>query len=687
MRGARGSFTRLRHRVTMPGELQNLTMTQERVQTESVSYPTPGDVLDDRYRLDEILNAGGMGVIMRARQLAMDRDVAVKLLLPSKVDRDITRARFEREVHLAKQLTHPNIIRLYDYGKHDKFLYIVMELLEGDDLKGLLRAEAPMPVGRALDIAVQVADALTDAHNRNIVHRDLKPGNIFIQKLGSNRDFVKVLDFGIAKSLDSREFDVTSTGEVSGTVAYIAPEIVQGAIPGKVADVYAVGVLLLEMITGRKVFEGHTVAETLMNHLKRPPRIPPTIANTKLGGVLEIALAKKPEDRYQDAQELLVALNSVVATVSPTLRLSEGEIQAVFGNAPRVDGRTSDDVIPDGGEPNTPNKTQVGYAMTDADPTRITPEDVSREAVQMAEVAPESESKSRTIDPAVMGAGTSAWKIAGVVVAMLIFGAVGGDWLWRNVLSPPQREEKPVTDTPPPAPEPEPIEVSLRSSPPGATVRTADGKTLGKTPLSTPMKEALVLEFEVEGHEVHTEIVDPDESREIEVTLQPLVTGGEVVATASTATQGALAAALVAAEQQDDTREARPKPKPRPKPKSKPKPKPKTEPVRENEQEGEESEEVVNLDIFGGKKGEPEKPKPPPEKTADELYQEARQHFIGGAYRQSIASCKKAVEKGATKCYALMANSYRQIGDTKNACRYYERAGIEHKSCMTLQNR
>lgn len=663
-------------------------MTKERVQTESVSYPTPGDVLDDRYRLDEILNAGGMGVIMRARQLAMDRDVAVKLLLPSKVDREITRTRFEREVHLAKQLTHPNIIRLYDYGKHDKFLYIVMELLEGEDLKGVLRKEAPLPVGRALDIAIQTADALTDAHNRNIVHRDLKPANIYIQTLGSNRDFVKVLDFGIAKSLDSREFDVTSTGEVSGTVAYIAPEIVRGAVPGKVADVYAVGVLLLEMITGRKVFEGHTVAETLMNHLERPPLMPPSIANTKLAGVIEIALAKNPDDRFQDAQELLVGLNSVTPTVSPTLRLSEGEIQSVFGNAPRVDGRTSDDVVPDEDRPNTPARTQVGYAVADVEPTRITPGSVSDEAVRMAN---DSRSTSGTLDAAVMGISDRPWKLVGIAIALLIFGAIGGDWLWRNVLNKP---EEPATTIPPPVepePDPGPITVTLESTPAGATVRTAEGAELGTTPLTTPLEGQTVLEFELEGHDTHTAVIDPETSDSVSVTLKRSVTDEELLVAATDASHQAIELALQSARSDEEAADEDNRPRPRPKPKrhDSPKPKPKPKPAKDDsKEESDEDEEVEKLDIFGSVPDEtPKKPEPPPEKTAAELYEEARKHFIARSYRDAIRACKEAAAKGSGKCDALMANSYRQIGDTKNACKYYERAGIEHKSCMTLQNR
>lgn len=427
-------------------------MANPEAKITTTGYPMPGDVLDERYRLDEIINAGGMGVIMRARQLTMDRDVAVKLLLPSKAERENTRIRFEREVHLAKQLTHPNTIRLYDYGRHGDFLYLVMELLTGQDLKALVRKEGPLPVGRALDILIQAADAVSEAHAHNIVHRDLKPGNIFIQRLGSNRDFVKVLDFGIAKSLDSHKFDVTSTGEVSGTVAYLSPEILRGARPDKRADVYALGVVFVEMITGRKIFEGITVAKTLVNQLQMPAMLPPTIANTAVAQVIERALAKNPDARYQDAAELLDALNSVVPTVSPTTRVSAAEVEATYGPLPDLDATNSSDAVPmDTPSPGAPPRgTQIGYALADEPPQPATVRVRTNE-----DLAPEPKSSPPW---AMIASG-----LAIVALAVGLFAVLGGDAAAPDA-SPVAPIDAVAASPPPPTPDAGPLALELDAS-------------------------------------------------------------------------------------------------------------------------------------------------------------------------------------------------------------------------------
>ena len=593
-------------------------MAEAEVKTESIGYPMPGDVLDGRYRLDEIINAGGMGVIMRARQLTMDRDVAVKLLLPDRSSRETTRTRFMREIHLAKQLTHPNTIRLYDYGKHGEFLYLVMELLKGRDLKAVLKDEGPLPISRALDILIQAADAVSEAHGRNIVHRDLKPGNLFVQRLGSNRDFVKVLDFGIAKSLESGKYDVTSTGEVSGTVAYLSPEMVRGKKPDKRADVYALGVLFMEMITCRKIFEGATVAETLMNQMQKPPMIPASIANTPLAIVLERALTKEPDARYQDAAELLVALNSVVDSVSPSLRLTEREIVATYGAALDEEDESQNAVEAVEEPQPTSRATRIGYAMAleESETVQVnTDEELAQLPVRESE---EAESRPRL----------GLW-IAGIAAVLVIVGVVS------TVITPREnpREEQP-------------------DAPEAAVAEVAAEPDLGMAKMEIDLGQV-------------------DELAELPV----LPARGTIQTALDLATGVAELDAEETAVAKADRADKPDRPdKPRPKP-DKPKP-------------DKDDKVEVDLDVFGNlKKDDKPKPDPKPTESPSQLRADAQKAFISGDYAGCISMCKKALAGGETSCHALLANAYRQTGNSKAACRHYKAAGIAHKSCITLQSR
>lgn len=289
--------------------------------------PRVGDTLEGRYEITKVLATGGMGVILRARHLRMGRDVAIKILHPHIAQEDHVVVRFEREVRLAQMLNHPNTIRLYDFGEAENgLIYVVMELLDGADLKEIIAAEGALPLGRAVELTMQVLDGLGEAHEQDFVHRDLKPSNIFVCQDRRGQDQVKILDFGIAKSLEEGGSDLTATGSICGTAAYVAPEYLHDPTPQKAADIYAVGLILLEMLTGRRAFSGTTTAQTLMMQMQRHIQVPRQIASTPLGEVIRRATSKEPAQRYQNADQMFQAMGAIVDSLPKDLRLSSHQV-------------------------------------------------------------------------------------------------------------------------------------------------------------------------------------------------------------------------------------------------------------------------------------------------------------------------------------------------------------------------
>lgn len=304
-------------------------MSPDDASTHLARLPRPGEIIDERYRLGEAFASGGMAVLMEAEQLRTGRQVAVKLLHPHVAAKENFAARFEREVRVATLFDHPNIVRVYDVGQTTEgALYVVMELLEGGELKELIRREAPLAVGRAVDIALQMLDGLGEAHSQEVVHRDMKPANIHVGTTRRGEDRVKLLDFGIAKLVNSGQSDLTATGMFAGTPPYLAPESVvsEVATDHPRLDVYATGLVLLEMMMGQRVFDGDGITQTLLQHLKKPVQIPALIAETPLDGVLRRATAKHPDERYQHADEMYLALDEIRDELPDDLRLEPHQI-------------------------------------------------------------------------------------------------------------------------------------------------------------------------------------------------------------------------------------------------------------------------------------------------------------------------------------------------------------------------
>ncbi|MFN8034764.1 MAG: protein kinase [Acidimicrobiia bacterium] len=258
-----------------------------------------GTVVGERYRLDRELARGGMASVWEADDLVLTRHVAVKILDPSLGSNDALRSRFRHEAVAAARLSHPGIVATYDTGDDPGLAYIVMELVDGVTLRALLDERGPLPVTRAVDITMQVADALSHAHHDGLVHRDIKPGNVLVERNGR----VKVTDFGIAKS--SGSIDLTRDGAVMGTARYLAPEQLEGRGADARSDVYALAVVLYEMLAGRPPFSGDTEIAAAMARLSQDPTPLRTMRPDIPSGLehaVQRALARDPNDRYGSAK-------------------------------------------------------------------------------------------------------------------------------------------------------------------------------------------------------------------------------------------------------------------------------------------------------------------------------------------------------------------------------------------------
>jgi eukaryotic-like serine/threonine-protein kinase len=275
------------------------------------------EVLGDRYQLQDPIGHGGMATIYRARDLRIDRVVAVKVLCEDYSSDLKFVKRFQQEAKAASALQHPNIVQVYDYGLTDGNYYIVMELVEGTDLRRYLRSRGVLAVDRAIIIAHDVALGLGAAHRRRIVHRDVKPQNVLVGKDGS----IKLTDFGIVSLYEDIDTErLTTTGMTLGTVHYFAPEQAQGKIVSPAADVYALGIVMYEMLTDHTPFNGNTPVAVAMQHIRDQPA-PPCQFNPSLPVALEEiilrCLEKVPEMRFRDGSQLARALEKLDGMVHP----------------------------------------------------------------------------------------------------------------------------------------------------------------------------------------------------------------------------------------------------------------------------------------------------------------------------------------------------------------------------------
>ncbi|MDF2715022.1 MAG: serine/threonine protein kinase [Paenibacillus sp.] len=261
-----------------------------------------GHVLGGRYELLDRIGGGGMALVYKGHDNLLNRKVAVKILRQQYVHDEEFIRRFRREAQAAASLSHPNVVSIYDVGQEDETHFIVMEYVEGKTLNDLIKERAPLPVEESIRIASQICDALDHAHHNQIIHRDIKPHNILIGKNGR----VKVTDFGIARAADASQ--ITQTGSVVGSVHYFSPEHAKGTLTGAQSDLYSLGIVLYQMLTGRLPFLGESPISVALKHLQEdveePRKVNPLIPQSVENIILK-SMRKKPEERYRSAKEML----------------------------------------------------------------------------------------------------------------------------------------------------------------------------------------------------------------------------------------------------------------------------------------------------------------------------------------------------------------------------------------------
>jgi eukaryotic-like serine/threonine-protein kinase len=274
-----------------------------------------GEVICDRYELEERVGSGGMSSVFRARDRLLDRHVALKVLHQRYSDDDEHVARFRSEARAVARLSHPHIVTVIDRGVDEGRQFIVFEYVEGESLKELVRRSGPLPAHRAVELAIAVAEGLAFAHAQGLVHRDVKPQNVLLNEEGE----VKVTDFGIARSLDV-DRGLTQAGTVLGTSEYISPEQAGGSVATPATDVYSLGVVLFELLTGEVPFSGDSFVAVALRHINEAPpsllRVRPDVP-PRLAAAVDRALAKNPADRFPSmeafAQELRLCLDDLDA--------------------------------------------------------------------------------------------------------------------------------------------------------------------------------------------------------------------------------------------------------------------------------------------------------------------------------------------------------------------------------------
>jgi serine/threonine-protein kinase len=284
-------------------------------------------LFDGRYRVVRKLGSGGMADVYLAEDEELGRRVAIKILNDRHANDDQFVERFRREAKNAAGLSHPNIVSIYDRGEAEGTYYIAMEFLDGRSLKELLIARGPMAIDDAVAYTRQILNALRFAHKKGVVHRDIKPHNVMADPDGR----LKVTDFGIARAGASQ---MTEAGAIVGTAQYLSPEQARGAAVDQRSDVYAVGVVLYEMLTGHVPFTGDTPVEIAMKHLSDPPRPPSTIrpdVSPDLDMIVLRALAKNPDDRFQTAEEMDAELARVAGGRSVTTETADAATAVLSG--------------------------------------------------------------------------------------------------------------------------------------------------------------------------------------------------------------------------------------------------------------------------------------------------------------------------------------------------------------------
>ncbi|MCP3101592.1 protein kinase [Myxococcus sp. K15C18031901] len=501
-----------------------------------------------------------MGMVFRATQTSVQRPVAVKTLNPSLAAAPQFFERFRREAEIASRLRHPNVITIFDFGRSpDGTCYYVMELLQGESLKEVVKREGPMSLRRAISLLEQATQGLAHAHAEGCVHRDLKPHNIMVQDLGG-KDFVKVLDFGLVKALEAEEEEqLTSTGQVLGTPQYMPPEQAGGEAVDQRSDLYSMAGVLYFCLTGSSPFGANTVRKALTASLTQ--QVP--AVNTKRQGApvpaaldafFQKALAPEKDDRYQTAQEFIDAMQDTVADLSP----EQLDAMPSGGSTSGVNDRGS------GSRPGSRAGRPVGSgsgvrprSATSAGRAGSTPSNIVVARSQAGAGPGGSSSQSRVRPPNPRGAtpapppppeptGMSTGKKVALVAVPLVLLGVGAAVVFGGGKSGPQpmprvvevAPDKPVAARPTEPSTPTTttsagntgatsLVVTFNTTPAGAAIFEGE-EQLGTTPikLEMPRDKSHVLSFRLAGHKSEERTLNfsrvAGDTQTVDVTLEPI---------------------------------------------------------------------------------------------------------------------------------------------------------------------
>lgn len=334
---------------------------------------SPGVLLGGRYRLDERIASGGMGDVWRGTDEVLGRTVAVKILLPALLEEPGFAERFRGEARTMATINHPGVVDVYDYGSDQQIAFLVMEYVEGDALSRTLSRVGRLTPARTMALVAQAADALQAAHEKGIVHRDVKPGNLLVRPNGT----LVLTDFGIARS--AMVGQLTAAGSVLGTASYISPEQAAGGTATPASDIYALGVVAYQCLSGHRPFEGDNPLEIAMKHVREQARPLPSDIPPAVRRIVDQSMAKDPAARFQSA----ALLGAVARQAAATLGAPPASRPAAPPSRPSSPAPTSS---PSHG--NAPPRTAPSYPPAPASPVAAPPAPVSQQPYRPAPPAP-----------------------------------------------------------------------------------------------------------------------------------------------------------------------------------------------------------------------------------------------------------------------------------------------------------